>query len=142
MERIDEFLGKGKLDVIIVYGISSKVLVPAPGDRANARMVPKAYFRDFGLEDDEGSYYLRKDAILGIFVINNASRMPDINLVALQELRREERREVACREELDQTHEQLKAHSERVGKGSQLLSVGKAAATKPPVSNGGAMGTI
>ena len=90
MERTEEYRGQGKLDAVVVYGISSKVLVQAPGGREHARMVPKAYFRDFSLEDEDGAYYLRKDAILGVFVVDSSQRPPELNMVALQELSGEE----------------------------------------------------
>ena len=117
MERIEEYRGKGKLDTIVVYGISSKVLVQAPGGREHARMVPKAYFRDFSLEDEDGAYYLRKDAILGVFVVDSSQKPPELNMVALQELSGEERRDAQISQDLERATKQLRTNAQRVASG-------------------------
>jgi hypothetical protein len=116
VERILEYRGQGKLDAVVVYGISSKVLVPAPGGREHARMVPKAYFRDFSLEDEDGAYYLRKDAILGAFVVDSSQKPPELNMVALQELDAEVRRDAQMGQELKRVTEQLRTNAQHLAK--------------------------
>jgi len=71
VERVDEYLGKGKLDAVIVYGCEADVLVQAPGGRDNAKMVPKPYFSSLSLPQFDGDYFLRPDRILGCFVFNS-----------------------------------------------------------------------
>ena len=117
MERTEEYRGQGKLDAVVVYGISSKVLVQAPGGREHARMVPKAYFRDFSLEDEDGAYYLRKDAILGVFVVDSSQKPPEFNMVALQELSGEERRDAQISQDLERATKQLRTNAQRVASG-------------------------
>ena len=116
MERTEEYRGQGKLDAVVVYGISSKVLVPAPGGREHARMVPKAYFRDFSLEDEDGAYYLRKDAILGAFVVDSSQKPPELNMIALQELDAEVRRDAQMGQELKRVTEQLRTNAQHLAK--------------------------
>ena len=122
MERTEEYRGQGKLDAVVVYGISSKVLVQAPGGREHARMVPKAYFRDFSLEDEDGAYYLRKDAILGVFVVDSSQKPPELNMVALQELSGEERRDAQISQDLERATKQLRTNAQRVNSGFQFQS--------------------
>jgi len=74
IERVDEYLGKGKLDGVIVYGCEPNVLVQAPGGRKNAKMIPKSFFTDISLPQIDGNYFLRSDRILGIFIMNNNIR--------------------------------------------------------------------
>jgi hypothetical protein len=40
-ERLEEYRGKHKLDLLFVYGINPKCVEQAPGGRENAKMVPK-----------------------------------------------------------------------------------------------------
>ena len=132
MERIEEYRGKGKLDTIVVYGISSKVLVQAPGGREHARMVPKAYFRDFSLEDEDGAYYLRKDAILGVFVVDSSQKPPELNMVALQELSGEERRDAKISQDLERATKQLRTNAQRVASGFRSATISGAAQALSP----------
>jgi len=66
-ERVDEYLGKGNLDVCLVYGCHPRVLIQAPGGRDNAKMVPKITFSDFAKPNRNGDYFLRPDKIFGAF---------------------------------------------------------------------------
>ncbi len=53
-ERLEEYRGKHKLDVLLVYAVNAKVVEQAPGGRSNAKMVSKSLFEDFAttaLED-------------------------------------------------------------------------------------------
>jgi hypothetical protein len=70
VERVNEYVGKGKLDALIVYGCEPQMLAQAPGGRDNAKMVPKSYFHSLMLPKDDGTYFLRPDRILAVFVIN------------------------------------------------------------------------
>jgi hypothetical protein len=70
VERIDEYEGKGKLDVIIVYACETSVLTQAPGGRENAKMFSKSTFVDFSLQHDNGSFFLRPDRIFGAFHVD------------------------------------------------------------------------
>jgi hypothetical protein len=67
VERVNEYMGKGMLDVIIVYGCEPKVFEQTPGGRANAKMVSKSTFTSFSLPHPDGNYFLRPDRILGAF---------------------------------------------------------------------------
>jgi hypothetical protein len=71
VERVQEYLGKGKLDVLVVYGCEANVLTQAPGGRDNAKMVPKSYFTSLMLPQESGDYFLRSDRILAVFIISN-----------------------------------------------------------------------
>lgn len=66
-ERIDEYLGKGRLDLCVVYATEPRSLHTTPGGRANARMIRKATFQQFSLLSEDGSYYIRPDRVVGCF---------------------------------------------------------------------------
>ena len=74
VERVDEYKGKGKLEVVIIYGCEANVLHQAPGGRDNAKMIAKSTFREFSLEQKDGNYFLRADRILGAFVVNSKEK--------------------------------------------------------------------
>ena len=115
VERLAEYRGKSRLDAVVVYGICPKVLEQAPGGREHAKMVPKMLFKDLSLEDEDGSFYLRADAILGIFIIDSLHPPPPISdRATLQDIMDEERREGAVGEALDAIDEELRSHSRRV----------------------------
>jgi len=69
--RVDEYLGQGKLDALIIYGCDPNVLLQAPGGRDNAKMVPKSYFTSLMLPEESGDYFLRSDRILAVFEIHS-----------------------------------------------------------------------
>ena len=71
-ERLEEYRGKHKLDVVLVYAVDPLVVQQAPGGRANAKVVSKATFGDFSLPHADGSYYLRPDRIVGAFLLDPA----------------------------------------------------------------------
>ena len=62
-ERLEEYKGKHKLDVLFVYGVNPKCVEQAPGGRENAKVVPKAHFSDFSAPLKDGKYFLRQDYI-------------------------------------------------------------------------------
>ena len=70
-ERIHEYLGKHKLDVCLVYGVCPRVLQPAPGGRANARMVHRSLFEALGTPDvHTGDHFLRGDRLVAAIDLN------------------------------------------------------------------------
>jgi len=68
--RLDEYRGKGKLDLVIVYAAEPGSLTQAPGGRDNARVVSKATFAALSLADEAGNYFLRPDRIMGMFIVD------------------------------------------------------------------------
>eukprot|EP00615_Pteridomonas_danica_P000813 CAMPEP_0114340390 /NCGR_PEP_ID=MMETSP0101-20121206/8348_1 /TAXON_ID=38822 ORGANISM="Pteridomonas danica, Strain PT" /NCGR_SAMPLE_ID=MMETSP0101 /ASSEMBLY_ACC=CAM_ASM_000211 /LENGTH=520 /DNA_ID=CAMNT_0001473643 /DNA_START=2727 /DNA_END=4289 /DNA_ORIENTATION=- len=82
-ERIDEYLGKGNLDVVIVYGCEGTVLEQTPGGRINAKMFSKSLFEQFSLASSDGSYYLRPDRILGCFYVD-PHNLPQITTTSMK----------------------------------------------------------
>jgi len=83
VERVDEYLGKGKLDVVLVYACEARTLQQAPGGRDNAKMISKSTFKDFSLEHHH-NYFLRPDRIFGAFYIDPTNRpiIEDIEMVS------------------------------------------------------------
>ena len=75
-ERLDEYRGKGKLDLCLVYATDFLAIHPTPGGRRNAVMVRKATFQSFSLTGPDGSYYLRPDRILGAFMLTSLMDNP------------------------------------------------------------------
>jgi hypothetical protein len=72
VERLEEYKGKGNLDIIIIYGCTAAVLEQTPGGRDNAKMVSKSTFENFSLKDVNENYFLRPDRILGVFQVNRS----------------------------------------------------------------------
>ena len=54
--RLEEYHGKGKLELVFIYDADPAVLSSAPGGRDNARMVSKATFMALALPDADGNY--------------------------------------------------------------------------------------
>eukprot|EP00615_Pteridomonas_danica_P012831 CAMPEP_0114340744 /NCGR_PEP_ID=MMETSP0101-20121206/8577_1 /TAXON_ID=38822 ORGANISM="Pteridomonas danica, Strain PT" /NCGR_SAMPLE_ID=MMETSP0101 /ASSEMBLY_ACC=CAM_ASM_000211 /LENGTH=313 /DNA_ID=CAMNT_0001474101 /DNA_START=2348 /DNA_END=3289 /DNA_ORIENTATION=- len=79
IERLDEYLGKGNLDAVIIYGCEPSLLIQAPGGRDNAKMIPKSTFMDLMLPRMEEGYFLRPDRILGIFIMEKNIRFKKFN---------------------------------------------------------------
>jgi hypothetical protein len=105
VERVNEYLGKGKLDALIVYGCDPGVLVQAPGGRDNAKMVPKSYFTSLMLPQADGNYFLRPDRILGVFVMSRSvgRKQQLLKFSREAEVESEIAREKQTREGLDET---------------------------------------
>jgi hypothetical protein len=78
VERLHEYIGKGVLDVVIVYGISPWILEQAPGGRVNAKMVSRSHFASLSLPDMDGNFFLRPDRILGMFLIDSSSSSTEL----------------------------------------------------------------
>jgi hypothetical protein len=72
VERLLEYKGQGKLDVVIVYAISPMALQPAPGGRDNAKVVTKATFQDLSLPHADGNFFLHPSAVMGAFLIRTS----------------------------------------------------------------------
>jgi hypothetical protein len=84
-ERLEEYRGKHKLDVVFVYGVNPKCIEQAPGGRKNAKMISKALFETFSTMK-HGSYYARPDFIKGNFVIDGTTEYPQGRKKALEAL--------------------------------------------------------
>jgi len=69
-DRINEYLGKGNLDAVMVYACAPCVLEQTPGGRVNSKMFSKTSFEKFSLPKDDGNFFLRTDRIFGCFYIN------------------------------------------------------------------------
>jgi hypothetical protein len=74
-ERLGEYLGQGRLGACIVYAAEPRSLAPAPGGRANARMVHRSYFDTLArpvrtVHGGSVAYFLRPDAIKVALLLN------------------------------------------------------------------------
>jgi hypothetical protein len=135
-ERLEEYRGKGRLDMCLVYGADPTMLSPAPGGRDNAVMVSKATFHAFALPHAGGDYFLRPDRIMGAFLLPAATppaaRAPP--LVCAQEMAQDSR----TKERLDAAHRAASArgaslrtqHLERVARRAERIK--EMAETAPP----------
>jgi hypothetical protein len=113
LHRLEEFTGKGKLDGIVVYALSPKMLQKAPGGRDMARMVPRSTFDNFSLPHHDGTYFLRPSLILGCFVVECANP-PTGNVMVEQELEREKNRDKLSIAELESMDKQMDRNMERL----------------------------
>lgn len=71
--RVHEYMGKGNLDLVLVYGAEPSILSLAPGGRMNAVVVSKPFFEAFSLPHADTNYFLRGDRILGAFILDASS---------------------------------------------------------------------
>jgi len=71
-ERLEEYRGKHKLDLLLVYGIDPLMVQQAPGGRDNAKVVGKVMFEDFSLAHEDGTFYLRSDRLMGAYLLDPA----------------------------------------------------------------------
>jgi hypothetical protein len=68
--RMAEYRGQGKLNALIVYGISPLILQHAPGGRDHAKFVPRLFLESISLPGYDGNFFLRPDNILSVMIIN------------------------------------------------------------------------
>jgi hypothetical protein len=113
VERLEEYRGKGRLDLCLVYGAEPRVLSLAPGGRDNAVMVTKATFHALSLPDKDGNYFLRPDRILGAFLFDH--RAPPSGLEEAQHaVKKEVELDAATKESIGDLRLSFCAHGEAV----------------------------
>jgi hypothetical protein len=96
--RLDEYRGKHKLDMLIVYGAHPQTLSPAPGGRNNAVMVRKSDFELLSRPTPEGNYFLRPDRILAVFQFDSSRRLKGLNEEVKLQFEKEEEEDAATRD--------------------------------------------
>ena len=110
-ERLDEYRGKQKLDLVLVYGIEPAVLQQAPGGRDNAKVVGKKMFESMSICHADGAYYLRPDNIFAAIVVDPScfqavTQSKGVTIEALLkvkvDMQKERGRDVAVRERLEE----------------------------------------
>jgi hypothetical protein len=85
-ERLEEYRGKHKLDVVFIYGVNPKCIEQAPGGRENAKMISKATFEGFSTPTLDGNYFLRPDYIKAALLIDGTTEYPSNREEVLFEL--------------------------------------------------------
>ena len=75
-ERLEEYRGKHKLDLLFVYGVHPKVVEQAPGGRENAKMVSTSLFNDLAVPALDGNFFLRPDNIKAAILLDGTSGLP------------------------------------------------------------------
>ena len=110
--RLEEYHGKGKLELVFVYGADPSVLTIAPGGRDNARMVSKATFMALALPDADGNYFLRPDRIMGMFLLD---KVPPGLAAAELELEGERRNDKSTKAVLERGKLDAELREARVG---------------------------
>eukprot|EP00615_Pteridomonas_danica_P015702 CAMPEP_0114385760 /NCGR_PEP_ID=MMETSP0102-20121206/6214_1 /TAXON_ID=38822 ORGANISM="Pteridomonas danica, Strain PT" /NCGR_SAMPLE_ID=MMETSP0102 /ASSEMBLY_ACC=CAM_ASM_000212 /LENGTH=805 /DNA_ID=CAMNT_0001542449 /DNA_START=666 /DNA_END=3083 /DNA_ORIENTATION=+ len=100
-ERLEEYKGKHKLDVVFIYGINPKIIEQAPGGRENAKMVTKSLFEVFGKTNlNDNCYYLRPDRIKACLLIDGTSLYPGGRDAAKQHLILEKQKDIKNQENI------------------------------------------
>jgi len=87
--RVGEYLGKGKLDLCLVYSVEPGILQQAQGGRDNAKVVPKATFLALS-SPREGYYYMPPTGLRAAFLLDSSAGMPvgyDSALIAAEAAR-------------------------------------------------------
>jgi hypothetical protein len=131
VERLEEYRGKGRLDLCLVYGADPMMLSFTPGGRDNAVMVTKATFHALSLPDMDGNYFLRPDRILGAFLFDH--RAPPSGLEEAQHaVKKEVELDAATKESIGDLRLSFCAHGEAVRQvfvASQQRSRGQSSAS-------------
>ena len=96
----DCFGAERLVSLCLVYAMSPQVLVQAPGGRANARVVPKAYFELLSLRHGDGHFYLRPDRILCSMLIDERVAVGTAQEKARAALEQEAARDIAVQQQL------------------------------------------
>lgn len=113
-ERIDEYKGKRKLDIVIIYGCEPSILQQAPGGRDNAKVVSKSTFNEFSLDHSDGNYFLRPDRILGCFYIDSSHAPVLNNLESISEIAVEKSRELQALQKLKEFEQKSHQNTSRI----------------------------
>ena len=69
-ERLDEYIGKGKLDVLLILVVHESLLSFVPGGRDNAVFIQKRAFETLASPEKDGYYYLHPSAIAACLYID------------------------------------------------------------------------
>jgi hypothetical protein len=112
-ERLDEYKGKGMLDLCLVYGADPRVLSQAPGGRDNAKMVTKNMLQTFSLPAADGNFFLRPDRLLGAFLLP-ASQQPIGYAEAKDALASELAADMATKERLGAVQKAMQASGDEL----------------------------
>ena len=124
-ERVKEYLGKHKLDLVLVYGIDPELLQQAPGGRVNAKMVSKKTFETLSLPDADGNFFLRPDCLFGCAVADphamgfmaaeGRSLSLEEHAAATERLTLERGADLASRLVIERAHRRNEANDQAVG---------------------------
>jgi len=110
--RINDYRGKHKLDVCIVYAVEPRVLQPVRGESEHFRQIPRVFFEAFSdLKDDEETFFLRPDRIMASFLLDPYTLQVDdsVEKAIKEEARRDkESLEMIC--QIGKTHFEDKKH--------------------------------
>lgn len=107
-------LGRGLVDVCLVYGLPPSVLVQAPGGRDNAKVVPKVYFELLSVRHPDGQYYLRPDRIQCSMLIDAHQALPAPSPEETSRLEAECRRDQEVKQHLAEGEVEALAHAVRI----------------------------
>ena len=110
-ERLEEYRGKHKLDLMFVYGVNPRIVEQAPGGRANAKMVSKSMFECFAQPTDDGNFFLRPDMIKAAILLDGTSGLPGGRDEALEGLEREKENDGAVQHTLRLSEEAMRDNS-------------------------------
>jgi hypothetical protein len=135
-ERLEEYRGKHKLDVVFIYGINPKCVEQAPGGRENAKMINKVMFELFSKPKLDGSYYLRPDFIKAALYIDGTSKLPLNRMEALKELELEKEKDRSIQMKLKEMERILKENSSSTRSSRMLLHVQNSSQFSMGVGNG------
>ena len=123
-ERLEEYRGQHKLDVLLVYSVNPKIAEQAPGGRDNAKMVSKNMFETFAVSAaEDGQYYLRPDRIRAAILLDGTSGLPTGRDAALEGLETEKLSDVETRKVVDNMAKETRANSASSLKERQLMNM-------------------
>jgi hypothetical protein len=120
VERVNEYKGKGNLDIIIIYGCTAAVLEQTPGGRDNAKMVSKSAFENFSLKDVNENYFLRPDRILGVFQVNHSIHL-EVNSSIENALEMERQSDLESVELLKEAGKSMSENIARIDRAVKLI---------------------
>jgi hypothetical protein len=72
-QKLDGYLGQGKLDLVLVYGADPCCVESLQNTKSKAKLIGKHLFEDLSLPAKDGQYYLRPDRIKAALLVNSKS---------------------------------------------------------------------
>mmetsp|Transcript_26879 Transcript_26879/g.34893 ORF Transcript_26879/g.34893 Transcript_26879/m.34893 type:complete len:293 (+) Transcript_26879:3191-4069(+) len=118
VDKQDEYLGQGKVDLVIVYGCEPSTIHTifnnggggggrsssssgGGGSSNTSKCISKPTIKMFSLYDREKNYFLRKDRILGVFQVDKYEN-PKIETNILSEIEIEKTRDQSFNNKIDE----------------------------------------
>lgn len=95
--HVERYLGKHKFELVVVYGMAPRAIESVPGESTSTFCVANSTLKSLSLPQPDGNYFLRKDRILGMLLVD-----PDVRFSAVSDvIEVEHRRDVEMQHQIE-----------------------------------------